>query len=94
MTDCVTQKTIQWIRVGETENRNFNNKKQTIVVKFSGIEQEKLLDIYMNPDDYQGPPILGLLNSAMNIGNIVTVRDSRDSCTSFDQVIVHKPNYD
>ncbi|KXF80686.1 hypothetical protein [Enterovibrio coralii] len=93
MTDCVTAKTIDWIRVGETEKAEFNNLKSTIVVKFQGIAKEQLLDIGLNLDNPQGPALLGLLNSAMAIGNSVTVRDSNDTCTQFDQIVVHRANY-
>ncbi|KXF80685.1 hypothetical protein [Enterovibrio coralii] len=89
MTDCVTAKTIDWIRVGQTENSNFNDLKSTIVVKFHDIADEQLLDIGLNLDNPQGKANLGILNSAMNLGNSVTVRDSNNNCEQFDQIIIH-----
>ncbi|WP_305812798.1 hypothetical protein [Photobacterium leiognathi] len=87
--DCITHDIIEWIRVGQTENADFNNKKSTVVVKTSKSNSEFLLNLTMNLDDSQGGSILALLNSAMTTKTKVTLRGDSPSCTVFDEVVVH-----
>ncbi|WP_318483490.1 hypothetical protein [Photobacterium leiognathi] len=87
--DCITYGIIEWIRVGQTENKNFNNNRSTVVVKTDKSNSELLLNISMNLDDHQGGPILALLNSAMTTKTKVTLRGDSPSCTVFDEVVVH-----
>lgn len=88
--DCLKQKTIEWIIVGETDKPEFNNKKSSVVVKAKD-SNEIPLDFYMNLDDEQGRPILGILTSALALGLKVTLRNADNHCNSFDQVVIHAP---
>lgn len=87
--DCITHGIIEWIRVGQTENENFNNNRSTVVVKTNKSNSEFVLYKGMNLDDPQGGSILALLNSAMTTKTEVTLRGDSSSCTVFDEVVVH-----